>query len=199
MAFSIDLCQDIQMNGAKSASAGTFLYYGNLMGMKSEILICKGKGGGTKVDVKLVGDTVELTQDKMANLFQKTKSAIKAHIRNLFEEVEPDEEEVMKKFGNSEFAKKPTLYYNLDVIISVGYRVKSHVGTHFRIWATQWLRDYIIKGFILDDERRIWIGQSGHFGPINEAKSQTGTPLWRVFERHVAEFCLHFPIQLPRS
>lgn len=123
------------------------------MEMKSEILIYKGKDGVTKVDVKLVGDTVWLTQDQMANLFQKAKSTINEHIRNIFEEGELDEEVVMKKFGNSEFAKKPTLYYNLDVIISVGYRVKSHVGTHFRIWATQRLRDYIIKGFILDDER----------------------------------------------
>lgn len=133
---------------------GDFWYYGILMDMKSEILIYQGKDGSTKVDVKLVDDTVWLTQEQMAKLFQKAKSTVNEHIRNIFEEGELQEGVVMRKFGNSEFSTtKPTYFYNLDVIISVGYRVKSHVGTHFRIWATQRLRDYIIKGFILDDER----------------------------------------------
>ena len=91
-------------------------------------------------------ETVWLTQDQMAQLFGKAKSTINEHIKNIFKEGELVEEQVMRKFGNSEFSTKPTHYYNLDVIISVGYRVKSLRGTQFRIWATQ--RDWISK---LDD------------------------------------------------
>jgi hypothetical protein len=119
----------------------------------SEMIIYQTQDGTTKVDVQLVDETVWLTQDQMAMLFQKAKSTINEHIKNIFEEGELIEPQVMRKFGNSEFSTKPTNYYNLDVIISVGYRVKSQVGTHFRIWATQRLREYIIKGFVLDDER----------------------------------------------
>lgn len=85
--------------------------------------------------------------------FCKAKSTINEHIQNVYAEGELIQDSTMKKFGNSEFSKKPTNYYNLDVIISVGYRVKSQQGTQFRIWATQRLRDYIIKGFALNDER----------------------------------------------
>lgn len=120
---------------------------------KSEILIYQSPDGNTKVDVKLIDETVWLTQEQMAELFQKAKSTINEHIRNIFTEGELTEEEVLRKFGNSEFSTKPTYFYNLDVVISVGYRVKSHIGTHFRKWATQRLREYIIKGFVLDDER----------------------------------------------
>ena len=98
-------------------------------------------------------DTVWLTQDQMAELFDKAKSTINEHIQNIYDEKELISEETMKKFGNSEFATKPTNYYNLDVIISVGYRVKSLRGTQFRIWATQKLKEYIVKGFVMDDER----------------------------------------------
>ena len=119
----------------------------------SEIIIYQTQDGATKVDVQLVDETVWLTQDQMAMLFQKAKSTINEHIKNIFGEGELIEPQVMRKFGNSEFSTKPTNFYNLDVIISVGYRVKSHIGTHFRIWATQRLREYIIKGFALDDER----------------------------------------------
>lgn len=99
------------------------------------------------------GETVWLTQDQMAELFEKSKSTINEHIQNIYIEKELNEAETMRKFGNSEFSTKPTNYYNLDVIISVGYRVKSLRGTQFRMWATQRLREYIIKGFALDDER----------------------------------------------
>lgn len=99
------------------------------------------------------GDTVWLTQDQMAELFEKSKSTINEHIQNIYAENELVENETMRKFGNSEFSTKPTNYYNLDVIISVGYRVKSLRGTQFRVWATQRLREYIVKGFVLDDER----------------------------------------------
>jgi len=86
-------------------------------------------------------------------LFDKSKSTINEHIQNIYQEKELVEEQTMRKFGISEFSTKPTNYYNLDVIISVGYRVKSLRGTQFRIWATQRLREYIIKGYALDDER----------------------------------------------
>lgn len=119
----------------------------------SEILIYQAADGKIKIDVRLEDETVWLTQDHMAGLFGKAKSTINEHIKNIFAEGELVETDVMKKFGISEFQQKAPNYYNLDVIISVGYRVKSHQGTQFRIWATQRLREYIVKGFALNDER----------------------------------------------
>lgn len=130
----------------------------NLQNMKDEIVIYKSDDGIIKVDVLFANETVWLTQNQMSELFGKSKSTINEHIQNVYSEGELSIESTMKKFGNSEFSKKPTYYYNLDVIISVGYRVKSIQGTQFRIWATQRLRDYIIKGFALNDERF----KSGH-------------------------------------
>ena len=123
------------------------------MNTTGEIVLYKSEDGNIKVDVLLQDETVWLTQSQMSELFQKSTSTINEHIKNIFEEKELIEERVMIKFGNSEFSKKPTNYYNLDVIISVGYRVKSPQGTQFRIWATQRLKEYIIKGFALNDER----------------------------------------------
>lgn len=120
---------------------------------QSQIIIYKSSTGETKLDVRFDGDTVWLTQDQIANLFGKSKSTINEHIKNIYAEDELTESTTIKKFGNSEFAKKPTNYYNLDVIISVGYRIKSLRGTQFRIWATKQLNEYIVKGFVLDDER----------------------------------------------
>ena len=119
----------------------------------SEILIYRNPDGKIKIDVRLEEETVWLTQDHMAQLFGKAKSTINEHIKNIFAEGELIESEVMKKFGISEFQQKAPNYYNLDVIISVGYRVKSQQGTQFRIWATQRLKEYIVKGFALNDER----------------------------------------------
>jgi len=119
----------------------------------SELLIYRDSKGEIKIDVRLEDETVWLTQDHMAQLFGKAKSTINEHIKNIFAESELVESEVMKKFGISEFSTKPTNFYNLDVIISVGYRVKSQQGTQFRIWATQRLKEYIVKGFALNDER----------------------------------------------
>lgn len=120
---------------------------------RGEIVLYKSEDGNIKVDVLMQDETVWLTQNQMAELFHKSVSTINEHIKNVFEEGELFEDDVMIKFGNSEFSKKPTNYYNLDVIISVGYRVKSPQGTQFRIWATQRLKEYIIKGFTLNDER----------------------------------------------
>jgi hypothetical protein len=119
----------------------------------NEIIIYQTEDGQTKVTVHFTDETVWLTQDQMAELFDKSKSTINEHIQNVYEEKELVLDKTMRKFGNSEFSTKPTNYYNLDVIISVGYRVKSQRGTQFRIWATDRLRDYIVKGFALDDER----------------------------------------------
>ena len=121
--------------------------------MNSELLIYQNQEGSIKVDVRLEEESVWLTQDQMATLFGKAKSTINEHIKNIFEEKELFEDVSCRKFGNSEFSTKPTNFYNLDVIISVGYRVKSPQGTQFRIWATQRLKEYLIKGFALNDER----------------------------------------------
>jgi len=119
----------------------------------SELLIYQDSDGKVKIDVRLEEETVWLTQEHMAQLFGKAKSTINEHIRNIFAEGELEKGAVVKKFGISEFQQKAPNYYNLDVIISVGYRVKSHQGTQFRIWATQRLKEYIVKGFALNDER----------------------------------------------
>lgn len=122
---------------------------------ESEILIYQSPQGNTKVEVRLEGETVWLSQGQMAQLFQTTKQNISLHIKNIFNEGELAQDSVVKEYLTTAADAKDyrILYYNLDVIISVGYRVRSHVGTHFRIWATQRLREYIIKGFVLDDER----------------------------------------------
>lgn len=120
---------------------------------KSEIVIYKSEDGNIKVDVLFEDETVWLTIDQMSTLFGKSRSTINEHILNIYAEGELSEADTIRKIGNSDFSTKPTNFYNLDVIISVGYRVKSKQGTQFRIWATQRLREYIIKGFTLNDER----------------------------------------------
>jgi len=130
---------------------------------KSELMIYQTEDGQTKLQVKMEDETVWLTQDQMAELFQKAKSTINEHIKNIYEEKELTEEVTTRKFGISEFSTKPTNFYNLDVIISVGYRVKSLRGTQFRIWATQRLKEYIVKGFTLDDERLKQGGQKARY------------------------------------
>jgi len=119
----------------------------------NNIVLFKTDDEKIKLDVLFESETVWLTQEQMGNLFEKAKSTINEHIKNIYEEKELVEIDTMKKFGNSEFQQKAPFYYNLDVIISVGYRVKSLRGTQFRQWATQRLREYIIKGFTIDDER----------------------------------------------
>ena len=136
--------------------------------MNSEFILYQNADGNIKIDVRLEEETVWLTQDQMAALFGKAKSTINEHIKNIYEEQELDEIVTMKKFGNSEFQQKAPNYYNLDVIISVGYRVKSPQGTQFRIWATQRLREYIIKGFALNDERFKTGNSMNYFNELQE-------------------------------
>jgi hypothetical protein len=121
----------------------------------SEILIYQSQDNTTRIDVRLEDETVWLTQGQMEDLFQTTKQNIGWHIKNIFQERELVEMSVVKESFTTARDGKPyrTKLYNLDVIISVGYRVKSHRGTQFRIWATQRLKEYVVKGFTLDDER----------------------------------------------
>lgn len=121
--------------------------------IQDEIVIYQSEDGNVKVDVLFQDETVWLTQEQMALLFGKSKSTVNEHILHIFQEGELQEELSVRKIGISDFSTKPTNFYNLDVIISVGYRVKSRQGTMFRIWATQRLRDYIIRGYALNEER----------------------------------------------
>lgn len=125
------------------------------MSDKSEIIIYQTDDGLTKIDVRLDEDTVWLTQAEMVELFQSSKSNISEHIKHIFEEGELSETSVVRKFRTTAADGKSynTTFYNLDVIISVGYRVKSLRGTQFRIWANSILKEYITKGFALDDDR----------------------------------------------
>ncbi|MBL1215526.1 MAG: virulence RhuM family protein [Ignavibacteriae bacterium] len=130
---------------------------------KSQIVMYQTSDGLTKIDVRLENETVWLTQEQIAQLFGKAKSTINEHIKNVFKEGELVESEVSQKFGISEFQQKAPIHYNLDVIISVGYRVKSPQGTQFRIWATKRIHEYIVKGFTMDDERLKQLGARSRY------------------------------------
>ena len=121
---------------------------------KSNIIFYQTQDGVTKISVTLNNDTVWLNQAQMAELFQTTKQNISLHVNNIFEEGELDKEQVVKDFLTtaSEGKTYHTNFYSLDVIISVGYRVKSIRGTQFRIWANKILKEYMIKGFSLNDD-----------------------------------------------
>ena len=138
------------------------------MDNSSEIIIYTTEDGLTKVDVTYEDETVWLTQEQMADLFQKSKSTINEHIKNIYEDGELRIEDTMRKFGNSEFSTKPTNFYNLDMIISVGYRVRSQRGVQFRIWASSILKEYLKKGFAMDDERLKNLGGGGYFKELLE-------------------------------
>ncbi len=132
----------------------------------SEILLYQTEDGQTKIDVRLEEETVWLTIDQMSELFQKSRSTINEHIINIFNEGELEKEQSMRKIGISDFSTKPTNFYNLDVIISVGYRVKSHQGTKFRQWATARLKEYIVKGFTMNDDLLKQAGGGNYFDEL---------------------------------
>lgn len=138
------------------------------MSDKSEIIIYQTEDGQTKLDVRLEDETVWLTQQQLATLLQTSKQNVGQHLKNIFAEGELDEISVVKKFFTTaaDGKKYKTNHYNLDAIISVGYRVKSHVATRFRQWATRHLREYIIKGFVLDDERLKQAGAGNYFDEL---------------------------------
>src|ERR1700733_561999 len=136
-----------------------------------ELIFYQTEDGQTRLQVRLEAETVWLSLNQMADLFQRDKSVISKHIKNVYEERELAPEATVAKFatvqneGGREVSREIE-FYNLDVIISVGYRVKSHRGTQFRIWATQRLREYIIKGFTMDDERLKQGGGGNYFDEL---------------------------------
>ena len=142
----------------------------NDLNNNSQLLIYQSPSGDIKLDVRLESETVWLTQAHLCELFQKSKATISEHISHIFEEGELNEDSVVRNFRTTASDGKmyDTKFYNLDVIISVGYRVKSHQGTQFRIWATQRLKEYIIKGFALNSERFKSGNSMNYFNELQE-------------------------------
>jgi prophage maintenance system killer protein len=134
-------------------------YYKTYIMSQNKIIIYQTQDGKTTIDVKLEQDTVWLTQAQMADLFQKDQSVIARHIANVFKEGELDKNSNMQILHNTLSKYKPTTIYSLDVIISVGYRVKSQRGTQFRIWANSVLKDYLIRGIAVNDNRLKQLGE----------------------------------------
>ena len=154
----------------------------------NSILIYTTEDGLTKIDTTFDGDTVWLSIDQMAELFQRDKSTISRHIKNIFAEGELERDSVVAKFATTAADGKTyqVEFYNLDVIISVGYRVKSKRGTQFRIWATGILKEYMRKGFALDDERLKNLGGGGYFKELLE-RIRDIRASEKVFYRQVLE------------
>jgi hypothetical protein len=145
------------------------------MGKKnSDIIIYQTEDGRTKIETRLENETVWLSQSQMAALFDKGRTTITEHIRNIFKEGELEEKMVCRNFRHTtqhgaikgKTQVKAVRHYNLDVIISVGYRVKSHRGTKFRQWATARLREYIVKGFTMNDELLKQAGGGNYFDEL---------------------------------
>jgi len=130
---------------------------------QNQIIIYEGNDGESSIEVRFEGETAWLTIEQMAELFNKSRSNINEHILNIYNEKELAEVDSMRKIGISDFSTKPTNLYNLDVILSVGYRVKSIQGSKFRQWATHRLREYIIKGFTIDSDRLKKLGGGNYW------------------------------------
>ena len=165
---------------------------------RSEIILYNTEDGKTKIDVRLENDTVWLTIDQLSELFQKSRSTINEHIINIFKENEADADESVRKIGNSDFSTKPTNFYNLDVIISVGYRVKSQRGVQFRMWATERLREYLIKGFTMNDDLLKQSGGGRYFEELLERIRDIRSSE-KVFYRKVLELYATSSDYDPRS
>ena len=153
-----------------------------------EMLIYQTEDGLTKIDVNMQNETVWLSLDQMADLFQRDKSTISRHIKNIFDEGELDRNSVVANFATTAADGKTYQvdYYNLDVVISVGYRVKSQRGVQFRIWATNILKEYIKKGFAMDDDRLKELGGGGYFKELLE-RIRDIRASEKVFYRQVLE------------
>ena len=132
------------------------------------IILYQTEDGKSRIEVTLCNDTVWLTTDQMAELFQRNKSTISRHIKNVFEDGELNPDSVVAFFATTaaDNKKYQVAYYNLDMIISVGYRVKSHRGVQFRIWATQVLREYLVKGFAMNDDLLKRAGGGNYFDEL---------------------------------
>ena len=137
---------------------------------ENQIIIYRSNDGKTKIDVKLEDETLWLTQAQMCELYQTSKSNVSEHIKHIFEEGELNEESVVRKFRTTAADGKEYLvsHYNLDMIIALGYRVRSIIATRFRQWATERLKEYIVKGFTLDDERLKKLGGGGYWKELLE-------------------------------
>ena len=150
---------------------------------QGEMLIYRTEDGRTRIEVRFVDETVWLTQQQMAELFQTSRTNIVEHIRNIYEEGELEESATCRKFRQvrQEGAREVSRdipHYNLDLIISLGYRVKSSVATQFRRWATERLREYIVKGFAMDDERLKNLGGGNYWRELlDRILSSTDQPL----------------------
>ena len=158
---------------------------------KSSIIMYTTEDGLTKIETTFDEDTVWLSLDQMAELFQRDKSTISRHIKNIFQEGELVQSSTVAKFATVQTEGTRTVernidYYNLDVIISVGYRVKSLRGTQFRIWAMGILKEYMKKGFVLDDERLKELGGGGYFKELLE-RIRDIRASEKVFYRQVLE------------
>lgn len=138
--------------------------------MENKVIIYTDNDGKTKIDVKLEEETLWLTQAQMCELYQTSKSNVSEHIKHIFEEGELNEESVVRKFRTTAADGKEYLvsHYNLDMIIALGYRVRSIIATRFRQWATERLKEYIVKGFTLDDERLKKLGGGGYWKELLE-------------------------------
>ena len=138
--------------------------------MSENIILFKTDDGQIKLDVKFEDETVWLTQAQMVELYQSSKANVSEHIKHIFADGELSENSVVRKFRTTAADGKnyETTFYNLDMIISLGYRIKSLTATKFRIWATQRLKEYIIKGFTLDDDRLKELGGGGYWKELIE-------------------------------
>ena len=171
------------------------------MGENGEIILYEWDNWQLKIEVHLQDETVWLSIDQMAQLFWKSRSTINEHILHIFEEGELEEKLAVRKIGNSDFSSivtKPTNYYNLDVIISVGYRVKSLRGTQFRQWATKRLNEYIRKGFALDDNRLKQLGGGDYWKELM-ARIRDIRASEKVFYRQVLDIYATSVDYNPRS
>ncbi len=133
--------------------------------LNNPVIIYQSEDGNTRIEVKLENETVWLTQQQLCDLYQTSKSNVSEHIKHIFDEGELDEDSVVRKFRTTASDGKTynVTYYNLDMIISLGYRIRSKVATHFRKWATERLKEYIIKGFTMDDERLKQLGGGNYW------------------------------------
>ena len=133
---------------------------------KNQLIMYQTEDGNVKIETHFENESVWLNIEQIAELFQKSRSTINEHILNIYKEQELAKEISMRKIGISDFSTKPTNFYNLDVVISVGYRVKSHRGVHFRKWATALIKEYLIKGFVMNDELLKQAGGGNYFDEL---------------------------------
>ncbi len=156
-----------------------------------QIILFQTQGGETKIEVRLANETVWLTADQMAELFQRNKSTISRHIKNVFESGELEQNRTVAFFATVQYeggrkVERNLTFYNLDMIISVGYRVNSHRGVQFRQWATRVLKEYMIKGFALNDDLLKNAGQGNYFDELL-ARIRDIRSSEKVFYRKVLE------------